>query len=449
VARIYVSSSYHDLVNYRRRAAEKIRELGHTAVGMEADGPREERPLDVCLKDVRECEGYFGIIGLRYGSSPPGHPDKSYTEMEYEAAEGKKRMLLVARPVGPVANLEYPYRDGDDSPLKPRLDAFRARLRTHSIGLFSNLDEFTEVTEKAIRTNFGLAEDPLPEILPHLCDRHDQERALEQALDKRLPQRPVLLVVHGDRREAQEQFIKRLHVDSLPKLLALPKTDTVSPYRLTWPETAGDTADMTRWLTLELRRVVMGKQCRQAYSVGELFRQMAATRMPTLVSIQVDGKRWGTEEMKPLLDFIGFWQQAPDFSSVQPLVVCLAISYPPAEEKTRWWQGLRARQPDPCAALATLAAPTPAALVLSLPPRLGHGSVTRQQVNNWLVRDVRPLLAELHLDEAKLQQRVDALFTEHETTSKSDCMPMGPLAERLRLAMHASRRVPTNGELFE
>jgi hypothetical protein len=444
VARIYVSSSYRDLHRYRRRAAEKVRELGHVAVGMEADGAQEARPLDVCLRQVRSCDGYFGIVALRYGSSPPAYPDKSYTELEYEeaAAAAKKLMWLVAHPE--VTDLAPPYKD-EDPRLKASLESFRSRVSTHSIAKFSSLPEFAEAAHKAINTNFGLGSF-VPDMLPHLCDRQDQECALEDALLARLPQRPVLLVVHGDRREAQSQFIKRLRIDSLPRLLVLPKSDTVSHYRLTWPETPRDAADMERWLIRELKRV-NGQQ--RPCSVADLFQKMTETRMPTLVSVLVDGDRWSPSEMKPLSGFIRFWQEAPDFASVQPLVVCLAISYPPARKEARWWQVWQGRQRDPSALFATLVTPPSPAIALSLAPRLGDGSVTRQQVNNWLERDVRPLLAALHLDEVVFQQRVDALFTEHETTSNTAYLPMGPLADGLFRAMHASRRVPTNGELFE
>jgi Domain of unknown function (DUF4062)/inactive STAND len=446
LARIYVSSSYEDLRKYRRRVAEKIRELGHVAIGMEADGAQEERPLDVCLRQVRSCDGYIGLIGLRYGSSPWPECPHSYTELEYEAAAAcGKRMLFVARPE--VGDLQFPYRDTDPEQIA-KLEAFRTRVATHSIGLFSSIAELAEAVHKGILTNFGMGA-LVPPLLPHLCDRQPQEHALTDAFAARLPERPVLLVAYGDRREAQSQYIERLRVDSLPKLLDLSKTDTVSHYRLTWPETARDRADIASWLTRELVRVVIGGSGRRSATLVDVFRQLAATRMPTLVSVSVDCDRWGIDEARSLSSFIGFWQRAPDYSSVYPLVVCLAISYPVMPSKARWWSAWLDRRRDPAPMLGAIAAPAPPAITLGLLPRLGEDAVSRQQVHNWLDRNVRPLLTELHLDEGLLLQRIEEMFAAHEAASKTSLIPMGPLADGLVRAMQASRRVPTNGALFE
>jgi hypothetical protein len=67
MALIYASSSYQDLKEYRRRAAETIRSVGHVPVGIEHDGASQRRPLDECLADVRRCHAYVGIVGFRYG----------------------------------------------------------------------------------------------------------------------------------------------------------------------------------------------------------------------------------------------------------------------------------------------------------------------------------------------------------------------------------------------
>jgi hypothetical protein len=83
--RIYVSSTYSDLVEERRAAKDAIFSLGHFPVGMEEYAASDERPLDRCLSDVRSCQGYVGIIAWKYGFRPGGG-EKSITQLEYEEA---------------------------------------------------------------------------------------------------------------------------------------------------------------------------------------------------------------------------------------------------------------------------------------------------------------------------------------------------------------------------
>ena len=53
---------------------------------MENFGAREERPVDECLRLVREeCDTFVGVYAHRYGFVPDGY-DKSISELEYRAA---------------------------------------------------------------------------------------------------------------------------------------------------------------------------------------------------------------------------------------------------------------------------------------------------------------------------------------------------------------------------
>src|SRR6476661_3132798 len=86
--RIYVSSTYLDLVGERRAARDAIHGLGHYAVGMENYSSSDQRPLDRCLQDVRSCHAYVGIFAWRYGFRPGGG-QKSITQLEYEEARSR------------------------------------------------------------------------------------------------------------------------------------------------------------------------------------------------------------------------------------------------------------------------------------------------------------------------------------------------------------------------
>src|SRR5688500_18466825 len=95
--KIYISSTYEDLKSYRERVYHHLRTLRHDVIAMEDYVAADARPLDKCLRDVRESDVYVGLYAWRYGYVPPkGNPKgKSITELEYlEAARHHKPRLL-------------------------------------------------------------------------------------------------------------------------------------------------------------------------------------------------------------------------------------------------------------------------------------------------------------------------------------------------------------------
>src|SRR4051794_34135141 len=99
MARIYLSSTFEDLQEYRTAVYHTLRQMHHDVISMEDYVAGDERPLDKCLADVAACEVYVGIFALRYGFIPPkDNPErKSITELEYRkaSAEGKERLVFL------------------------------------------------------------------------------------------------------------------------------------------------------------------------------------------------------------------------------------------------------------------------------------------------------------------------------------------------------------------
>jgi hypothetical protein len=98
MTKIYVSSTYGDLIEYRDAVVRALRTVQHAEIrAMEDYVARDERPVDRCLQDVSWCDVYIGIFAHRYGYIPPGdNPQhKSITELEYcRAVEAGKCKLL-------------------------------------------------------------------------------------------------------------------------------------------------------------------------------------------------------------------------------------------------------------------------------------------------------------------------------------------------------------------
>jgi tetratricopeptide (TPR) repeat protein len=98
MTRIYVSSTYGDLKDYREQVYRALRQLGHDAVAMEDYVAADQRPLARCLADVAASDLYVGVFAHRYGYIPQeeGNPEgRSITELEYRHALAKGKPCLV------------------------------------------------------------------------------------------------------------------------------------------------------------------------------------------------------------------------------------------------------------------------------------------------------------------------------------------------------------------
>jgi hypothetical protein len=107
--RIYLSSTYTDLVEHRAAVARLLRQMGHEVIGMEEYVAEGSRPLERCLQDVDSAAIYIGIFAWRYGHTPPspavspgdpvGAPPRvSITEAEFRRAAGKRPLVFMLDP---------------------------------------------------------------------------------------------------------------------------------------------------------------------------------------------------------------------------------------------------------------------------------------------------------------------------------------------------------------
>ena len=83
--KVFLSSTYLDLIEYRKSAAEALARLGHHVIGMETFNARTEDPTITSLKEVDECELFIGIYAYRYGSIIKD-AKISVTEQEFDRA---------------------------------------------------------------------------------------------------------------------------------------------------------------------------------------------------------------------------------------------------------------------------------------------------------------------------------------------------------------------------
>jgi hypothetical protein len=160
MARIYVSSTFSDLREYRYSVYRALRRLGHDAVAMEDSVAADQRPLDQCLAEVAASDVYIGIFAHRYGYVPE-HDNpfgRSITELEYRNATALAVPCLIflldpAVP-WPPRFLDVVTGEGDKG---ARIQALREELsRDRLVGFFSSPDELAQ--QVAVATTRLLAD---------------------------------------------------------------------------------------------------------------------------------------------------------------------------------------------------------------------------------------------------------------------------------------------------
>jgi hypothetical protein len=96
--KVYISSTYQDLVDYRAAVDRTLRRMGHDVIGMEQYVAEGSKPVDRCKADVRAADAYVIIVAWRYGYVPGRNaksPDlRSITEIELAEAQAHGRPVL-------------------------------------------------------------------------------------------------------------------------------------------------------------------------------------------------------------------------------------------------------------------------------------------------------------------------------------------------------------------
>jgi hypothetical protein len=93
---IFVSSTFHDLHEYRQRAAQAIRETGHVPILIE-DLPTQAKPLkEVILGILEKCDMTITIVGNRSGSLVPDNQIPwTVFETQSTLAHGKPVLIFM------------------------------------------------------------------------------------------------------------------------------------------------------------------------------------------------------------------------------------------------------------------------------------------------------------------------------------------------------------------
>lgn len=96
--KVYISSTYQDLVEHRAAVDRTLRRMGHDVIGMEQYIAEGSKPVDRCKSDVRAADAYVIIVAWRFGYVPgfaATPPDsRSITEIELNEAQASGKPVL-------------------------------------------------------------------------------------------------------------------------------------------------------------------------------------------------------------------------------------------------------------------------------------------------------------------------------------------------------------------
>ena len=105
--KVYISSTYQDLIDHRAAVDRALRRMGHDVIGMEQYVAEGSKPVLRCKADVQASDAYVIIVAWRYGYVPGRAATpvdgRSITEIELQEAQacGKPVLAFLLDPEAP------------------------------------------------------------------------------------------------------------------------------------------------------------------------------------------------------------------------------------------------------------------------------------------------------------------------------------------------------------
>ena len=93
MSRIFISSTYKDLIDHREAVSDVLMRMKRQFSAMEFFGSRADEAIPACRKEIEKCDILVGIYAWRYGWIPLGD-ELSITEQEFDMAIELKKSCL-------------------------------------------------------------------------------------------------------------------------------------------------------------------------------------------------------------------------------------------------------------------------------------------------------------------------------------------------------------------
>ncbi len=167
---IFISSTFEDLKNHRRKVWSLLEKYDVNIRGMEKFGARTETPIDTCLAEVEQSDIFVGIIGHKLGSIDPT-TEKSFTQREYEHARKLRKAIFLY--LMDEKDSKVSFQDIDFGERHEKLIAFKNVLKErHTIDFFISEDSLIE----KLKTKFNEVLSPKKEENIEYLDEYDHAK---------------------------------------------------------------------------------------------------------------------------------------------------------------------------------------------------------------------------------------------------------------------------------
>ncbi|HJQ68952.1 MAG TPA: TIR domain-containing protein [Blastocatellia bacterium] len=181
------------------------------------------------------------------------------------------------------------------------------------------------ITELKPVSRESLYKPEIPDILPYLCDRSDQEDLLEVALGQEggKPRRPFVSIIHGDEDECPERFKDRLLQYSLPRFLDIDTNQSsLRAYQVKWPSKAILGQPVHVVYRNNLAESLTGKRKAPMEAVAD---ELSKSPVPIMFYSYLHSQ--DASCAKSVQSFLAFWDNFPDLPSGSRLISCLIIKH--------------------------------------------------------------------------------------------------------------------------
>ena len=134
---VFVSSTYEDLQEERKKVMEALLQMNCFPVGMEYFNASDSSQWEVIKSLIRECDYYVLIVAGRYGSIEE-ESGKSYTQKEFEYAieQGVPVISFVHKNPGILPGIKI-----ESNPkCKEKLESFKSEVKKKLCKLWDNAD---------------------------------------------------------------------------------------------------------------------------------------------------------------------------------------------------------------------------------------------------------------------------------------------------------------------
>ena len=196
MTKIYISSTYSDLVEHRQQVYDILRKMRYDVMAMEDYVATDQRPLDKCLADVISCQVYVGIFAWRYGYIPPGQ-EQSITELEYRQAgqSDLERLIFLLHEDAP-----WPRNKMEKGVGGEKIEALRGELMAaHQLQFFKSPEELAGQVAASVSRWAQARLDADMDRLRSRRDQADRQRREMRARQRVVNLRPLDVAHFKDR----------------------------------------------------------------------------------------------------------------------------------------------------------------------------------------------------------------------------------------------------------